>query len=255
MLIGTWNVNSVRAREARLLAWLERNQPDVLCLQELKGLEEAFPTKAVNALGYHAAVFGQRTYNGVAILSKTPLKNVTMGMQDGVDDPQARVITADTAGIKVVCVYVPNGSDVESDKYTYKIQWLNRLIRWLPTVASPEDSLVMCGDFNIIPFDRDAWSADVFRGTGLLNDEVRRLLSEILDFGLEDVFVKLNPEGTQYTWWDYRSLGFQTNSGLRIDLILASKSVAARCTETWVDREERKGQKPSDHAPVLVRLD
>ena len=119
MLIGTWNVNSVRAREARLLAWLERNQPDVLCLQELKGLEEAFPTEAVNALGYHAAVFGQRTYNGVAILSKTPLKNVTMGMRDGVDDPQARVITADTAGIKVVCVYVPNGSDVESDKYTY----------------------------------------------------------------------------------------------------------------------------------------
>jgi len=255
MTIVTWNVNSVRAREARLLAWLAERQPDVVCLQELKGVEEAFPFAAVEALGYHAAVLGQRTYNGVAILSRVPATDVSRGLDDGVDDPQARLVAATVDGVRVVSVYVPNGAEVGTDKYAYKLEWLRRLRAWLDREARPGMPLVVCGDFNIVPTDADAHDADAWRGTVLLNDEVRARLADLLDWGLVDTFGRLHPEGRLFSWWDYRNLGFPMNKGLRIDLLLATRPVAERCVEAWVERDQRKGDKPSDHAPVWIRLD
>lgn len=254
MTIVTWNVNSVRAREARLLAWLAERQPDVVCLQELKGIETTFPFEAVQALGYHAVVNGQPTYNGVAILSRTPPTEVVRGLDDGVDDPQARLIAADVGDVRVVCVYVPNGAEPDSDKYRYKLEWLRRLRTWLERDARPDHAVVVCGDFNIVPTDADAHDADEWRGTVLLNGEVRSCLADLLDWGLVDVFGRLHPGGGLYTWWDYRNLSFPMNRGLRIDLLLATAPVADRCVEAWVDREQRKGAKPSDHAPVWMRL-
>lgn len=255
MTIVTWNVNSVRAREARLLAWLAARQPDVVCLQELKGTEANFPFQAVADLGYHAVVHGQPTYNGVAILSRTPPANVVRGMDDGVEDPQARLIAADVGDVRVVCVYVPNGAEPDSDKYAYKLEWLRRLRAWLARDAHPDRPVVVCGDFNIVPLDADAHDADAWRGTVLLNDAVRGRLADLLDWGLVDVFARLHPEGRLYSWWDYRNLAFPTNAGLRIDLLLATRPVADRCVEAWVDRDQRKGEKPSDHAPVWIRVD
>ncbi len=255
MTIVTWNVNSVRAREERLLAWLADKQPDVVCLQELKGTDATFPFEAVQALGYHAAVHGQPTYNGVAILSRTPPARVVCGMDDGVEDPQARLIAADVDGIRVVCVYVPNGAEPTSDKYQYKLAWLRRLRAWLDSNAAPDQPLVVCGDFNIVPTDADAHDAEAWRGSVLLNDEVRARLADLLDWGLVDVFRRFHPEGGVYSWWDYRNLGFPMNKGLRIDLLLATAPVADRCVEAQVDRDQRKGTKPSDHAPVWIRLD
>lgn len=255
MTLVTWNVNSVRAREARLLAWLERHLPDVVCLQELKGVEATFPLAAVQALGYHAVVHGQPTYNGVAILSRTPLVEVARGMDDGIDDPQARLVAADIDGIRVVCVYVPNGAEVGTEKYEYKLAWLRRLRDWLGRTARPDLPLVVCGDFNIVPTDLDAHDAEAWRGSVLLNDVVRGRLADLQDWGLSDVFARRHPEGRIFTWWDYRNLAFPTNAGLRIDLLLATRPVADRCVDAWVDRDQRKGEKPSDHAPVWIRLD
>lgn len=254
MTLVTWNVNSVRAREARLLAWLAEKRPDVVCLQELKGVEATFPFEAVQALGYHATVHGQPTYNGVAILSRTPPTAVVRGLGDGVEDPQARLVAADVDGVQVVCVYVPNGGEPASEKYLYKLEWLRRLRMWLDRNARPDRPMVVCGDFNIVPNDADAHDAAAWRGTVLLNDEVRARLADLQAWGLVDVFARLHPEGGHFSWWDYRNLSFPMNKGLRIDLLLATAPVADRCVEAWVDRDQRKGTKPSDHAPVCIRL-
>lgn len=254
MRIATWNVNSVNARRERLLAWLARSRPDVACLQELKCEDALFPHDAVREAGYHAAVHGQRTYNGVAILSREPAAEVTTGLLDGVTDPQARLIAATIAGVRIVCVYVPNGGEPGSEKLSYKLDWLARLEHYLRLRHDPAQPLALCGDLNVAPEARDVARPEEWAGTVLCLPNVRSALARIGEWGLTDCFRALHPEGGHYSWWDYRMLGFPKNNGLRIDHVLASAPLAARATSASIDRDERKGQRPSDHAPVLVEF-
>lgn len=250
--IATWNVNSVRARLERLLAWLGREQPDVLCLQELKVTDDDFPRAELEAAGWQLAVHGQKTYNGVAILSRTPLEDVIAGLGDGVGDPEARLLSARAAGARVVCAYVPNGKTVGSDKWAYKLEWLRRLRAYLDRTADRAQPLLLCGDFNVAPEDRDVARLEEWKDTVLCHEEARERLREIVAWGLVDT-IRLHHTGDgPFTWWDYRMLGFPKNNGLRIDHIFATRPLAARCTGAYVVREERKGKLPSDHAPVVA---
>lgn len=249
--VVTWNVNSVRVRKDRLLAFLGRHAPDVVCLQELKAEDAKFPTDEVKAAGYHSALFGQKTYNGVAILSKTPIENVTCGFQDGVEDPQSRFIIGTTAGVRVASAYFPNGSEPTSPKYTYKKAWMGRLRAYLDHAEKPSDPLLLCGDYNVAPEDSDIAKPEAWRDTVLANDEIRMTLENVRAWGFVDTFKLHHPEGNIYSWWDYRALGFPRNDGLRIDHIYGTKSIADRCISAMVDRDERKGEGPSDHAPVI----
>ena len=249
LTIATWNVNSIAVRLPRLLAFLQRHRPTVVCLQELKGLAVAFPHAELATAGYTAVVLGQKAYNGVAILalSATPPTAVTYGLDDGVDDPQARLVAATVAGIRVINVYVPNGSAIDSEKYAYKLAWLARLRRYL-AAQPPALPLCVVGDFNVAPRDLDiARPADWADGV-LCTPAVRCALT---DLELVDLGQQAQPEGGVYTWWDYRKLGFATGNGLRIDLLLASPALAGRCTAVQVDSDERRGVRPSDHAPVI----
>jgi len=259
MKVATWNVNSVRARRERLLRWLAANQPDVLCLQEIKVTEADFPSMELKALGYHAAVFGQKTYNGVAILSRREPLEVERGFGDGLDDPQARLIAAripDAVGrdARVVSVYVPNGQEVGSDRWRYKLEWMRRLRAWLDRRVSPTDPLVVCGDFNVAPEPRDVYDPAAWEPTVLFHPEARAALRQVCAWGLADTLRLRHEETGLYSWWDYRMLGFPKNRGLRIDLILASEPLARRCVAASIDRQERKGQQPSDHAPVVAEF-
>ena len=252
MKIATWNVNSVKARRERLLAFLERESPDVLCLQELKAVEAQFPHDDIRNAGYQAAVLGEKTYNGVAILSKLPLENVRTGLGDNVSDPQSRLISASIAGTRILSVYVPNGGEPGSEKYNYKMQWLARLQAHLQRLLEREPDLVLCGDLNIAPDDRDVANPEQWNQSVLCLPEVRAEFHKLLALGLEDVFRKHHESAGLYSWWDYRMLGFAKNNGLRIDHILATPRIAALSSDARVDRDERKGKRPSDHAPVLA---
>jgi exodeoxyribonuclease-3 len=252
--IATWNVNSIKARRERLLAFLQRHGPDVVCLQELKVETDAFPLEEANALGYRAVVHGQRSYNGVAILAKAPLEDAALGLADGGEDA-ARFLTAVVNGIRVMSVYVPNGGSTASEKWQYKLAWLERLLRYLERHHEPSEPLVVCGDLNIAPDDSDVARPDEWRSTVLCAPEVRAAFRRFVAWGLTDVFRKHHPEGGVYSWWDYRMLGFQKGNGLRIDHILATAPVAERSSSALIDREERKGKLPSDHAPVIVTFD
>jgi exodeoxyribonuclease III len=250
MMIASWNVNSVNARRERLLRWLATHQPDVLCLQELKGLDEAFPSADVYELGYQCALYGQRTYNGVAILAKSAIEDVRRGLDDGDDDVEARFLSARVAGVRVLCCYVPNGQEISSAKYVYKLRWLDRLRAHLERHHTPGEPLVVCGDFNIAPEDRDCYDPEGWRDSVLFHAAVREKWRLLTDWGLVDTFRKHVPDAGKYSWWDYRMLSFPKGRGLRIDHVLATSVLAARCSAAAIDREERKGKQPSDHAPV-----
>jgi exodeoxyribonuclease III len=254
MLIATWNVNSIRSREERLLRWLQRHQPDVLCLQELKVPDADFPVETLRAAGYHSAAYGQKTYNGVAILSKHDLTDVRRGFGDESDDDQARCIAARVGGMQVLSVYVPNGAFVGSIKYEYKRAWLKRFQDYLRRHDLAADQTVVCGDLNIAPHTTDVARPAQWAGSVLYNEDMSLSFQSLLSHGLVDVVRRHFAEGGLYSWWDYRQLAFVRNNGLRIDHILASESCADRCLEAGVDREERKGDKPSDHAPVWARF-
>ncbi len=267
MKLVTWNVNSVRARHERVLAFLDREAPDVLCLQELKVTDDAFPHEAIAARGYHVATHGQPTYNGVALLSRTPLRDVVRGFGDGADDdPQARLISAtvdaETAdgeadAVRVTSAYVPNGSTVGSDKWVYKLAWMARLRGALDGLADGHP-YVLCGDFNVAPEDRDARNPDRWAASVLLHADARAALAAWHAWGLDDVVRRLHPDAAEgpFTWWDYRNLGFPKNDGLRIDHVFATAALSERATEARVDRDERRAPKdatpPSDHAPLIV---
>lgn len=254
MLLASWNVNSIRARHDRFLAWLAARQPDVACLQELKATEAQFPFEAVKAAGYDVAVYGQKTYNGVAILARAGmgLSDVSMGFEDGSDEGVARVIAATIAGLRVVNVYVPNGQTVGSEKWTYKLEWMERLRSYLRRRHSPSERLIVCGDWNVAPEERDVERPEQWSHSVLFHPEIRQSLQQVMGFGLLDTFRLHHQEGGFYSWWDYQALSFPKNDGLRLDLILGTKPVTAACTETSIDRQERKGKQPSDHAPVLA---
>jgi exodeoxyribonuclease-3 len=255
MKLATWNVNSIRARHQRVVSWLEANRPDVLCLQELKGTDEQFPADAYHELGYTAAVHGQRTYNGVAILSRSPLLEVERGFGDGVDDPQARFIAATTAaGIRVMSAYVPNGESVGSEKFAYKLAWLERLQSYLAARVEPDLPILLCGDLNVAPAAIDVHDPRLWEGRVLFSAEERAAFESIRSVGLVDLLRHLHPDLVVYSWWDYRQLGFPKNRGLRIDHILVTPALAARATSVGVDRDARKGKLPSDHAPVVAEF-
>jgi exodeoxyribonuclease-3 len=259
MKIASWNVNSIRARRERLLRWLSAQQPDVLCLQEIKVTEADFPSAELLALGYHAAVSGQKTYNGVAVLARGEPAEVERGLGDGLEDPQARLLAARVPAprgeaVRVVSVYAPNGQEVGSDKWAYKLEWLRRLRAWLDRRARPSEPLVLCGDFNVAPEARDVHDPAAWEPTVLFHPEARAALEQVRAWGLADTLRLHRQEGGLYSWWDYRMLAFPKNQGLRIDLILASEPLARLCTAASIDRQERKGPQPSDHAPVVAEF-
>jgi exodeoxyribonuclease-3 len=253
VLIAAWNVNSLKARLPRVEEWLARVQPDVLCMQETKLANDAFPVDAMAALGYESAHFGQGQWNGVAIVSRVGLDNVLPNFAAGVEpDHEARIITATCAGVRVSSVYVPNGRELDHDHYRYKLSWMARLRAHLDADSKPGDDVVVTGDFNIAPDDRDVWDPKQFVGATHVSEAERDALREVCGFGLEDTFRRFTQDGGVFSWWDYRGGSFHKKQGMRIDLVLASKSVTDRAESSTIDREARKGEKPSDHAPVML---
>lgn len=251
--IATWNVNSIRARLAHLATWLGGTAVDVVALQETKVQDQDFPHADLTALGYHSVFAGQKSYNGVAILSKQPATVLATELP-GFVDPQRRVLAVSVCGLTLIDLYVPNGSSVGSDKYTYKLAWLDALGDWLTVLRRDHDNLLVVGDFNIAPDDRDVHDADAWRGKILCSDDERQRLQRLFDLGLHDVFRQFEQAPQTFSWWDYRAGGFRRNEGLRIDLVLASGALAQRCTACTVDRLPRAWDKPSDHAPVVVEI-
>jgi exodeoxyribonuclease-3 len=253
MQLATWNVNSLRVRLEQVLAWLQTQQPDVLALQEIKMTDDLFPTAAFTALGYHVAVFGQPTYNGVAILSRAPLVDVVQGIP-GYDDPQKRVLAATVNGMRILCVYVPNGASVDSDKYVYKLQWFDQLLTYVKNTLVAYPQTIILGDYNIAPEDRDVHDPSAWQGHVLVSPKERACFSALLALGLCDTFRALAPEEKCYTWWDYRMNAFKRNLGLRIDHILASQAAMASVERCVIDTLPRTWDRPSDHTPVVLQL-
>ena len=254
MKLITWNVNSIRARLERVVALLERHRPDVLCLQELKVADDAFPYEAIESAGYYPAVHGQPTYNGVAILAREPLTEVVPGMEDGVEDPQARLIAGRWGDVAILNAYMPNGDPLGSPKFAYKLAWMARLARHLAAQYRPDQPLVLCGDFNVFPDERDAAQPEGWLDSALGHADSRLALAALSRWGLVDVCRAKWPDGGVYTWWDYRAGAFHRNLGLRLDHVFATPPLASRCIAAQVDRDERKGPSPSDHAPVIVEF-
>lgn len=257
MRVVTWNVNSLRARLERVEEWLREVQPDVVCMQETKLADDAFPALTFQGLGYESAHHGQGQWNGVAILSKVGLDDVVANFAPGIEpDPDARIITATCGGVRISSCYVPNGRSLEDDHYTYKLSWLDRLHAHIQADTSPTADVIVTGDFNIAPEDRDVYDPRKFVGATHVSQPERDRLATLLDWGLVDLFRQQHPDAASvYSWWDYRAGDFHQGRGLRIDLVLGSASVAERCTWSVVDRNARKGTSPSDHAPVIVDLD
>jgi exodeoxyribonuclease-3 len=254
MKIATWNVNSMKVRLPHVVEWLQNHEPDVLVLQEIKQLTENFPTAALQEIGYHSIASGQKTYNGVAVISKSPATNPVTDFPD-LDDPQRRILASTVDGIRIVDLYIPNGSEVGSEKYEYKLNWLQSLRNFLEAEMQGHENVVVLGDFNIAPADADVYDPEKWGDAILCSPLERQALGKLFDLGLTDVFRKFeHPEGT-FSWWDYRAAGFRRNAGLRIDLILTSDSMTERCKASYVDKEPRAWERPSDHAPVVAEFD
>ena len=254
MRIATWNVNSLNARLPRVLEWLEGQQPDVLCIQETKLADEAFPTGAFADLGYDAAHHGDGRWNGVGIASRVGVDDPIRGLGSSEDDHGCRIVAATCGGIRVHSVYVPNGRSLDSDHYTSKLAWLARLRSYLLETCDPTRDVAVCGDFNVAPEDRDVWDPAHFVDATHVSEPEREALRGIMDWGLQDVFRRHHTEGGIFSWWDYRAGDFHEGRGMRIDLVLMTKGLADRSVSAEIDRNARKGKKPSDHAPVLVEL-
>ena len=254
MRVATWNVNSLRVRLPHLQDWLAANPVDVLALQETKLPDPDFPHAEIEALGLHAVYSGQRTYNGVALLAKSGPADVVAGIP-GFEDEQRRVIAATVAGVRVVDVYVPNGQAVGSDKYEYKLRWLAALRDYLAAELARHPQLVVLGDFNIAPEDRDVHDPKAWEGSVHVSGPERAALGALLALGLEDCFRRFDQPEKSFSWWDYRMMAFRRNAGLRIDLILASEALARKCDACHIDKAPRRLERPSDHAPVLAAFD
>ncbi|MBT8082546.1 MAG: exodeoxyribonuclease III [Gammaproteobacteria bacterium] len=253
MKIATWNVNSMNVRQGHVIEWLQAHEPDVLVLQEIKQLTEKFPADALGEIGYESLASGQKTYNGVAVVSRAPATDPVTDFP-AFDDPQRRVLATTIDGIRIVNLYVPNGSEVGSEKYDYKLRWLASLRDFLAAELEAHENLVVLGDFNIAPADADVYDPEKWGDAILCSPREREALGKLFDLGLTDVFRKFeHAEGT-FSWWDYRAAGFRRNAGLRIDLILTSDIMTKRCTASYVDKEPRAWERPSDHAPVVAEF-
>ncbi len=254
MLIGTWNVNSIRARWDRLLGVLKRHEPDVLCLQETKVEDKDFPAAGVKEAGYEAAFHGQKSYNGVAILSKKKVTHVSVGLSDGEDDSHARLVAATAGKIRVVNVYVPNGQEVGSEKFAFKLRWFERLRSYVAGEMKTHPQVLLCGDFNVAPADLDVHDPEKWEGKLHCSEPEREAYRSLLAAGLQDTLRLVDPQARLFSWWDYRALSFPKNNGLRIDHVLVSAPLAGRCVACRIDRDERKGAGASDHVPVLAKF-
>ncbi len=261
MKIATWNVNSIRTRLSHVTDWLQQSGVDVLCMQETKVVDDTFPQSPFDAIGYQTYVFGQKSYNGVALASKAPLEDVTMGFTPVVGeaiaqdfDEQKRVIAATLDGIRIINLYVPNGSSVGSEKYDYKLKWLDVLKLYLKATLETQPKVVVCGDFNVALEDRDIYNPEGKEKHIMSSPNERNALTTVLSVGLSDVFRKFTQEGGHFSWWDYRAASFRRNMGWRIDHHYASPPVYDRAIACTIDVEPRKLEKPSDHAPVILEL-
>jgi exodeoxyribonuclease-3 len=253
--VATWNVNSLKARLPRVEEWLAQARPDVLCLQETKLADDAFPAMTFAGLGYDAVHHGEGRWNGVAILSRVGVEDVVDGFGDGGEaDGEARLLTATCGGVRVSTVYVPNGRMVGHDHWHYKLGWLARLRSHLAAVADPEQDVVVCGDFNVAPDDRDVWDATACHGGTHVSPEERGALADVEAWGLVDVLRSCYEDDGLFSWWDYQAGAFHKHWGMRIDLLLASRPLASRLRWVLVDRNGRKGSKPSDHAPLIAEF-
>lgn len=254
MKIVTWNINSLRAREDLVLDWMEAHGPDIVCLQETKVTDQEFPEDAFGDLDYDVVYFGQQTYNGVAIAAREELRDVVRGFPGAGEADDKRLIAATVAGLRIVNIYLPNGQAYGSDKYRFKLDWMDQLQTFLEQ-ARPTDPLVLLGDFNIAPRDVDVHDA---YGTGeqlFISQAERERFERLLDWGLSDALLAFDAEPGRYTWWDYRGGAFDMNQGMRIDHLLVTAPVMARARAVWVDREARAADGPSDHAPVVMELE
>lgn len=258
MKIATFNVNSVKARLDTVLAWFRSANPDVTCLQEIKSETKSFPAMEFEALGYNCAVHGQKTYNGVALISKHKIEDVTIGLPGDDSDEQARyiegVIVTKTGAVRVASIYAPNGNPADSEKYPYKLRWMDRLIKHTQSLLKYEEPLVLAGDYNIIPTANDVWDPAVWKDDALFKIESRQKLREMLNLGLTDAFSTCNAKTHQYTFWDYQAGAWAKDHGIRIDHLLLSPQAADRLTTCAIDRQMRAQDKPSDHVPIWCTL-
>lgn len=258
MIVATWNVNSVLARLPLVLKWLAEARPDALCLQETKCTDDKFPFAAFAELKYKAHVYGQRAYNGVAILTRDSLTCADtvrgFGSDDDNNNAQARLIAATINDIRIVNVYIPNGQSVGTEKYKFKLDWMRRLRAFFDEYYKPDELVLLCGDFNVAPEDRDVHDPQLWRGRILFSQPERRALEHVKEWGLMDAFRLHTATGGHFSWWDYRQGSFRRNAGLRIDHIWISKALAAKSVRTWIDKSPRSWERPSDHAPVIAEF-
>ncbi len=253
MKIVSWNVNSLKVRLPQVLDYLGQVKPEVLCLQETKTEDVNFPLQAIESSGYQVAFAGQKTYNGVAILSRHPLTDIVVNNPFYADE-QKRLIAATIEGVRVICAYIPNGQAVGTDKYLYKMAWLDALHQWIEKELSEHDYLALAGDYNIAPEDRDVHDPKAWAGQILCSEQEREAFQGLLKLNMKDSFRLFEQEEKSFSWWDYRTRGFARNQGLRIDHILLSEKLAAKCTAAGIDKEPRKHERPSDHAPVWASV-
>jgi exodeoxyribonuclease III len=259
MRIATWNVNSVNQRTGNLVEWLKARKPDIVCLQEIKCQSASFPGEAFEALGYNVAVQGQKAFNGVAILSKFPLEEITAVLPGDASDEQARFLSASVStaegAIRVVCIYLPNGNPTGTDKYSYKIKWMERISAYCREQMGHEEPLVLAGDFNVIPTAADARNPEAWTNDALFLPQTRQSYQSLCNLGLTDAIRAVSDDPGIYTFWDYQAGAWQKNNGIRIDHLLLSPQAAARLTGAGVDKHVRAWEKPSDHVPVWIDLD
>lgn len=255
MKIATWNINSIGVRQQHVLDWVKINRPDVLCLQEIKCKDEKFPAERFRELGYQSEVFGQQTYNGVATLSLMEANHVIKGFPGDSEDAQRRLLATTINGVTVVNVYIPNGSEVGSEKYKFKLEWLSKLRKFFDDHFNQQQLLVLCGDFNVAPEDRDVHDPKLWTGQILCSDAERAALQELEDWGLVDVFRQHHADDGIFTWWDYRGGAFPKNHGLRIDHLWATEPLAEICSAVWIDKAPRAMERPSDHVPVVAEFE
>ncbi len=254
MKIASWNVNSLKIRLPQVLQWLEYAKPDVLALQEIKQINKDFPLAEIEAAGYSAVCSGQKTYNGVAILSRAALQDTQTDI-DGLDDPQRRILAATVGDVRVLNLYVVNGQEVDSEKYHYKLTWLQHVSAYIKAQLQRYPRMVILGDFNIAPDDRDVHDPAAWREKILCSTKERAALQDILALGFSDTFRRFEQEAASFSWWDYRAAAFRRNLGLRIDLVLASQALAERCRAAGIDKQPRSWERPSDHVPVWAEFD
>jgi exodeoxyribonuclease-3 len=253
--VASWNVNSLNVRLPHVLSWCAAEQPDLLALQETKLTDDRFPADALREAGYHSVFSGQKTYNGVAILSRHAVATDVVTDVAGLDDPQRRILAATFGDVRLVNLYVVNGQEVGSEKYAYKLNWLQHVTAWIAGELERHDKLVVVGDFNIAPEDRDVHDPEAWHEKILCSTPEREALGRMLALGLRDTFRSFEQADDSFSWWDYRQAGFRRNLGLRIDLVLASQALSACCKAAWIDVEPRRQERPSDHTPVLAEFD